>query len=194
MRLRPRPWLTTHAALLQELAARVQAQGEIPRALDVACGPGGNALWLAARGWRVVGVDISDEALHRARSAARRLGLAHRCHFLQADLDRWRPPPHHVHLVLCFYFLDRSLWPWLARALRPGGLLVMQTFNHTWQRVRPTTNPAYLLEPGEWMRLAESWGWPVLDHHTGGQEGAARYSDGVVLQKPHTSEAHVGEG
>lgn len=187
-RQEPRDWLLTHQDALQDLARQVRARGETPRALDVACGTGGNALWLARHGWWTLGVDISDEALGLARSAARRLGVDPRCHFLQVDLDVWRPPPHQFHLVLCFYFLDRSLWPALARTLRPGGLLIMQTFNRTWQAVRPTTNPDYLLAPGELLDLAAAWGWTVLDHHSGGQGIPQAYSDGIVLRKPPTTQ------
>jgi 2-polyprenyl-3-methyl-5-hydroxy-6-metoxy-1,4-benzoquinol methylase len=56
------------------LAAEIE--GLVPgRALDLACGPGRNALWLAERGWRVTAVDFSDVALAEARRSGRERGL-----------------------------------------------------------------------------------------------------------------------
>jgi len=84
--------LEPYAAHVDALAVAVRARGETPTALDVACGPGGTALWLARRGWRVTGVDVSEEALEKARFMVAEAGVADRCTFLQVDLDRWRPP------------------------------------------------------------------------------------------------------
>ena len=53
------------------------------RALDLGCGEGADAVWLAERGWDVVAVDISDTALGRAREAARSRGVADRIEFVQ---------------------------------------------------------------------------------------------------------------
>lgn len=58
-------------------------------ALDLGAGEGGDALWLAARGWRVTGVDISPTALARAEGAARRDGLGERVTWVAADLTTW---------------------------------------------------------------------------------------------------------
>ena len=60
------------------------------RALDVACGFGGNAFYLASLGYQVDAVDISSVGLARAQAEARRRGL--QIHFLQADLGRWWVP------------------------------------------------------------------------------------------------------
>jgi len=56
------------------------------RALDLGCGEGGDALWLADRGWTVTGLDISPTALARAEQAAQRAGLRERTHWVAADL------------------------------------------------------------------------------------------------------------
>ncbi len=58
------------------------------RALDLGCGEGGDAVWLAQHGWQVTGVDISPSAIARARAAADTLGLGQdRIHFVVTDLD-----------------------------------------------------------------------------------------------------------
>lgn len=61
------------------------------RALDLGCGEGADALWLASRGWDVTGVDISSTAIRRAGEEASRLGLTDRVRFLATDLSTWEP-------------------------------------------------------------------------------------------------------
>jgi 2-polyprenyl-3-methyl-5-hydroxy-6-metoxy-1,4-benzoquinol methylase len=60
------------------------------RALDVACGAGRNAVWLAERGWSVTGVDFSDVALENARQLAEERGVA--VEWVDGDLRNWQPP------------------------------------------------------------------------------------------------------
>ena len=142
------------------------------RALDVACGFGGNAMYLTARGCRVDAVDVSGVALAEAKSEARRRGLA--INFVQADLDRWWVPPDRYDLILVFFYLNRDLFPQLAAGLRPGGLLFQAHRNTELLSERPDFNPDYLVEPGELRRLAQAAGLEVLysadrapdEHHT----------------------------
>jgi hypothetical protein len=56
---------------------------------------------------------------------------------LPVDLDEWRPPPAAFDCVTCFYFLSRELWPWLRAAVRPGGVLALQTHHAGVLTVRP---------------------------------------------------------
>jgi SAM-dependent methyltransferase len=98
-------------------------------ALDVGSGEGGDALWLAARGWRVTGTDISEVALRRGAAAAERAGVADRLTWRQADLLTWTPPPAAFDLVTAFFVhlpaLHReALVRRLAAAVRPGGTLL----------------------------------------------------------------------
>jgi SAM-dependent methyltransferase len=81
----------------------VKEASELPpgRALDVACGEGRNAVWLAERGWDVTGVDFSDVALAKARELARSRNVEAR--WVQADLLDYRPEPRTFDLVLVFY-------------------------------------------------------------------------------------------
>jgi tellurite methyltransferase len=124
------------------------------RALDVACGFGGNALYLASRDYRVDAVDVSDVGLTQAQREARHRGLQHKIQFIQADMDRWWVPPARYDLVLVFFYLNRSLMPKLARALRPGGLLFQANRNARFLQARPAFDPGYLLEVGELQQLA----------------------------------------
>ena len=97
------------------------------RALDLACGEGRNAIWLAARGWDVTGVDFSGVAIAKAQALADEAGVAAR--FVRADLAGHVPPPASADLVLLAYLqvpepLRTTVLERAAAALRPGGVLL----------------------------------------------------------------------
>lgn len=112
----------------QPASLLVDHLSELPkgRALDVAMGYGRNALYLAAQGYRVVGLDRSAEAVSHCRSEAERRGVSLEVH--QIDLEGHRLDPEQYDLISCFYYLDRTLFPEIKRALRQGGMVVYETF------------------------------------------------------------------
>jgi SAM-dependent methyltransferase len=71
--------------------AEVVSPLEAGHALDLGCGEGADACWLAERGWTVVAVDVSDTALQRAAAAAEAQGLTERIQFVQHDLSHSFP-------------------------------------------------------------------------------------------------------
>ncbi|GAA0927093.1 class I SAM-dependent methyltransferase [Pseudonocardia zijingensis] len=99
-------------------------------ALDLGCGAGGDALWLARRGWRVTAVDIAPTAVERVRSRAREFGLGARVVAERHDLAASFPAGA-FDLISAQYLhtpfaLPRSrVLRTAARALRPGGLLLV---------------------------------------------------------------------
>jgi SAM-dependent methyltransferase len=100
------------------------------RALDVGCGEGGDALWLAEQGWHVVGVDVSQVAVDRAAARAAELGLDARATFEVRDLMAWTPPAETFDLVTAaFIHLPssdrRPVYARLAAAVAVGGTLVV---------------------------------------------------------------------
>lgn len=95
------------------------------RALDVACGQGFGAVWLARRGLDVWGIDVSEVAIDQARDFARRNGVADRCRFDVADLDDGLPTGPCVDIVYCDKFRDRRLDRAMIDRLAPGGLLAI---------------------------------------------------------------------
>jgi tellurite methyltransferase len=146
--------------------------------LDVACGVGQNAVWLAQRGFTVDAVDISSVALEQARQAAAQAGDT--VNFVHADLDTWSPPVETYALVIGFRFLNRKLLPRLKAALRPGGWLVYQTFNLC--RLTPDSDfpPEHLLQIGELARTFA--GWDIIESGDGG--GPSRDQSWIVCRKP----------
>jgi SAM-dependent methyltransferase len=95
------------------------------RALDVACGRGLGAVWLARRGLEVVGLDISPVAIGQARDLARRAGVMDRCRFDVVDLDDGLPAGPPVDVVVCHKFRDRRLDGAIIERVVPGGLLAI---------------------------------------------------------------------
>lgn len=95
------------------------------RALDLACGRGQGAVWLARRGVDVWGVDISPVAVEQARDLARRSGVAPRCRFSVADLDDGLPAGPQADAILCQRFRDRRLDAAIIGRLAPGGVLAI---------------------------------------------------------------------
>ena len=142
-KLEPVPWLVEHLALIEQ-----RAPG---RALDVACGRGRNARWLADLGFDVLAVDVSDVALEalRERSDGRRITTEHR------DVSADGLPAGTFDVVVDAFFLDRSLAPAMQAALAPGGLLVFVTF----------IGERFGLEPGELRELFADL--EILDYHEG---------------------------
>jgi SAM-dependent methyltransferase len=98
------------------------------RALDVACGEGRNAVWLAERGWQVTGVDFSRVGLEKARGVATARGVEAR--WVAADLLGYTPQPEAFDLVLAFYLQvsadqRRAIFRTVAGAVAPGGVFLV---------------------------------------------------------------------
>jgi len=99
------------------------------KALDVACGYGRNALYLASAGFSVLGLDRNQEAVDFCKKTAdqQRLNVSAQCVDLEKDLS-FKPDADAYALVSCFYYLDRQIIPQMKQALRVGGILVYETF------------------------------------------------------------------
>jgi 2-polyprenyl-3-methyl-5-hydroxy-6-metoxy-1,4-benzoquinol methylase len=116
---RPNPQLVAEAAGL--------APG---RALDVGCGEGADALWLAERGWHVTAADISTTALERAAAHVAGNEAAARIEWIHADL-REQPPAEGAYDLVSAQFMHlpgderRALYERLAAAVAPGGTLLI---------------------------------------------------------------------
>jgi len=119
------------------------------KALDLACGKGQNAIWLARIGYQVLGIDISPVALAMARTEAAEQGLSDRVQFKVADLDRWQISTLSYDLICIFRFLDRRLFSSISSGLRPGGLLFYSTRHVGLLQRCPGANDSYLLKRGE---------------------------------------------
>jgi len=112
----------TMAALVAELPTG--------RALELGCGEGGDAVWLAEQGWQVTAVDISPTAIERGRAAAAERGLAERIEWIAADLSDWAPDGSFDLVTASFLQspleLERAvILRRAAQAVAPGGRLLL---------------------------------------------------------------------
>lgn len=136
----PSAWLVEHHALLTE------APGQ--RALDLACGDGRNAAYLASLGFEVDAVDVSDVAIDALRAAAVSRGLS--VHPRRIDLEQDGLPAGCYDVIVQINYLQRDLFAALARALRPGGLLILETFTRADRdELGNGVDAPYLLDVGE---------------------------------------------
>jgi len=137
----------------------VEEVGALPpgRALDLACGEGRNALWLAEKGWAVTGVDFSRVGLSKARRLAADRGL--QVDFVEADVLDWAPPAASFDLVVVMYLhlpapSRRRALQSAARALAPRGTLLVVGHDSTnlEEGYGGPKDPAVLFSPEEIVR------------------------------------------
>jgi tellurite methyltransferase len=143
------------------------------RALDVACGAGRNALYLAANGFSVTALDISRVALARAESAAAERGLA--VEWLCADLDEDPAralPTGEFDLIVWVRYVHATLMPHLVARLADGGAILCEQHFSTGAPVAGPRSAEFRLPPGALRRSAE--GLSVVHAY----EGAAVDPDG----------------
>lgn len=121
----------------------------VGKALDIACGEGRNAIYLARHGFEVDAIDISEVAINRGREAAGDL----RINFVAADLEGFKIPANTYDLIINFNYLQRSLISEIKKGLKVGGYLIFETYTLEQQKFGPPRNPDFLLGPNELLRL-----------------------------------------
>jgi SAM-dependent methyltransferase len=120
-------------------------------ALDLACGLGGNALFLAARGLTTTAWDISQVACSILKKKANLLNLEIEVHTLKINVKSLVDCQFDV--IVISRYLDRSLCHGLINALNPGGLLYYQTYCREKTSQQGPNNPEYLLADNEFLGL-----------------------------------------
>ena len=169
----PAEWLVEHRDLLTGGG----------RALDVACGDGRNALYLAQLGYAVDAIDASDVAIETLRTAVAQRGLAITPRVV--DLEREPLPPGPYDAIVTLNFLQRDLFGALQDALAPGGLLIYETLSQAHvDELQNSFNPAYLIDRGELLRAFPRL--EVVAHHDGVVQrgGGPRGVGSLVARRP----------
>jgi SAM-dependent methyltransferase len=137
---RPSEWLAENRGLLAGPAGR--------RALDIACGDGRNSVYLAGLGFAVDAVDVSDVAIAALQAAAGERGLP--VDARRMDLEIEPLPVGRYDVVVQISYLQRDLFGALERALRPGGLLVVETVSRAHvEELGKRFDPRFVLDEGE---------------------------------------------
>ena len=165
------------------LIPRFAVKFEPGRALDLACGSGRHALWLAEHGWQVTAVDSSQAAIEILRQKAQDRGVPVHC--VLADLERheFKIERGGYDLIIVVNYLQRDLLGAIRAGVQPGGavIAVIAVVDED-PGVRPM-NPEYLMKPGE-LR-GEFRGWQLLHEFEGKPEGdlSRRATAEIVVQK-----------
>jgi tellurite methyltransferase len=159
----------------------IQAAEMLPpaRALDLACGPGRHALYLARLGWHVTAVDSSAVAIGQLRAHSAGLAIDARL----ADLERGAFPiaPNAYPLICDFHYLQRDLFPQIREGVHPGGIFAGAIhLLHAGCTATPC-NPDFLLHPGELRGVFD--GWKVLFYSEGGGAEGHRHTARIIARR-----------
>ncbi len=134
----PTPWLVENFNFLPKGLA-----------LDIAMGNGRNAIYLATRGFDVDGVDVDPDVVALARATARRFHAPIRAIIGNVEDGTHIIPLETYDVILNFNFLHRPLFRDIKDGLKPGGVIVFQTYLEEQARFGAPRNPAHLLKAGE---------------------------------------------
>ena len=154
------PAFTAHPLAVRALSMRLPA-GPV---LELASGPSGSALLLAAAGRPVTAVDASDVALRMLFDEATRRGLAGLITLVHADLTAWRAAPGCAALLICTGFWDRGVFAAAVGAVASGGLIAWEALTSGARTHRPSLPEPWCLGSGEPGTLLPD-GFEIVDQH-----------------------------
>lgn len=161
------------------------------RALDVASGMGRHSLYLASHGYQVDAIDQDNHALEQLSADAQTRNLNT---VVTRTLDLEQPPPFAPDLgkevyevIIVFFYLYRPLFPCLIEALKPGGVLMYETFttdNHVHHHHPKRLE--FCLAPNELLRLTPSLRVLHYDEggHTNSRTSSLAYTAQLIAHKP----------
>jgi SAM-dependent methyltransferase len=151
-------------------------------ALDIAMGAGRNAVYLAQHGFQVTGVDNDPEALQQAEEKARTLGVS--LNAVRGDLENgYVVPLESYDAVICFNYLYRPFFPSIKASLKPGGIIVYETYTVDQTKFGPPRNPDHLLRYNELLEVFREY--RCLRYHEGIYEDSKAIA-GIIAVKPVT--------
>lgn len=126
--------------------------------LDIGMGEGRNAVFLAKKGHHVVGIDISSVAVKKAESLAKEFNV--RLNGIVTSFKDFNPPDEEFDVILCFYFVNKDLHKKMLKWLKPGGLLIYESFTTNQLKVKNFDSANYgpqdYLKPQELIFLFPS--------------------------------------
>lgn len=168
----PAPLSTPASEWVQRFSHLLPAASGV---LDLACGSGRHATFLAGLGHHVTGVDRDSEALAR---------LPAHVTAVHADIENgpWPLPDQTFDAVVVTNYLWRALWPQLLASLRNGGVLLYETFAHGNAAYGKPSRPDFLLAPGELLQVCA--GWQVVAYEHGLRSDPERVVQRIAAFKP----------
>ena len=97
------------------------------KVLDIAMGEGRNGVYLATQGFEVLGLDISEKGLKKAHNLAKKNKVTIKTKVV--DLESFTLEPNSYDVILCTYYMQKDLFKQFQSALKPGGMIVVETYN-----------------------------------------------------------------
>lgn len=164
----PSEWIQRFAHLLAPGA----------QVLDVACGRGRHAAWLAGLGHQVTGVDRDAQALAALPAAVTAIQAD-----IEADTEAgWPLGAQQFDAVIVTNYLWRPLWPHILGSARAGGVLLYETFAQGNAAYGKPSRPDFLLAPGELLQVCA--GWQVVAYECGQRSQPDRVVQRIAAIKP----------
>ena len=140
------------------------------RALDLACGAGRNSLFLEENGFEVDAVDISKLALDTLNGRSK----YNKINTILADLDEFDLGEERYDFIVKCNFLDRDLINRAKKALKIGGIMVVETYIEDEENEKKNSNPNFLLKEDELLEIFKS-GFEILEYKTFWNESFEKY-------------------
>ncbi|MDA0692280.1 MAG: class I SAM-dependent methyltransferase [Nitrospinae bacterium] len=147
------------------------------KTLDIAMGEGRNGVYLAAKGFNVLGLDISEKGLQKARQLAESQNA--KIETQVVDLETHTLEKNAYDLIICTYYMQRDLFPQFMEALKPGGMALVETYNMDYLKYAKF-NPKWLLETNELLEIFK--GFKIIRYQAF-DDGEIAYSS-ILVQKP----------
>ncbi len=122
--------------------------------LDMGMGEGRNAVFLAQKGYKVTGIDISSVAVKKSLALSKEFGV--QINTVVASLNKYKIPDGTFDAIICFYYVDRSLIDKMRAWLKPGGVIVFEAYTIDQRNADPALkddDPNYYLKKQELLRM-----------------------------------------
>lgn len=147
------------------------------RTLDIAMGEGRHGVFLATKGFDVLGLDISEKGLQKAHRLAESQNTTIETRVV--DLENHTLEKNAYDLILCTYYMQRDLFPQFKEALKPGGMALIETYNIDHLKYAKF-NPKWLLQTNELLEIFKDF---KIIRYQAVDNGKLAYSS-ILIQKP----------
>ena len=147
------------------------------KVLDIAMGEGRNGVYLATQGFEVLGLDISEKGLEKAHNLAKKNKVTIETKVV--DLESFTLEPNSYDVILCTYYMQKDLFKQFQSALKPGGMIVVETYNVDYLKYAQFSRK-WALDTNEMLNIFK--GLRVIRYQDY-DDGKEAYSS-IIAQKP----------
>jgi len=147
------------------------------KALDLAMGEGRNGVYLATQGFDVLGLDISPVGLNKAQQLAKHYNATIQTRVV--DLENYQLEKNSYDVIICTYYMQRDLFDQIKGSLKPGGMVLIETFNTDYLKYSRFPKK-YLLKPNELLEIFKNFKIIRYQVYDDGKEAFSS----IIAQKP----------